>query len=119
MSETIPKSAALPIAVGGAVFGSIIVALLSIIFDGGGADHSAERELASLVGETCMVKGERAASDSKAYLRHKPEEILGHCLYACGQLGGLYDEKGEEQACELSVNRYFLESDMVLKEPEQ
>ncbi len=113
MADTISKSAVAPIALGGAVVGAALVAALAL-FGEQKPTYEAERERATLVGRACMVKGEREAQARRSTLRDTPSEILGQCLYACSNLGGLYDKKGEEDACETAVNKYFIENDMIL-----
>lgn len=112
MADTIAKSAILPIALGGAVVGAALVAALALFGEQAPA-YEAEKERATLVGRACMVRGEREAN-ARLSLRDTPSEILGQCLYACSNLGGLYDKKGEEEACEAAVNKYFIENDMIL-----
>jgi hypothetical protein len=103
----------MPIALGGALAGSALVALL-YMYGGEAPAYEAEKERATLVGRACMVKGEREAKGRRSALRDTPSQILGQCLYACSNLGGLYDKKGEEEACEVAVNKYFIENDMIL-----
>jgi len=112
MADTISKSAVFPIALGGACVGAALVAALALLGEQK-PTYGEEKERATLVGRVCMVRGEREAS-ARLSLRDTPSEILGQCLYACSNLGGLYDKKGEEEACEAAVNKYFIENDMIL-----